>query len=127
MMTMTVEQLNDAVRNNYIQIVTDLSRGVKPGQVVKILHNTGKEEVVKIKNSVPFSNGRAKAETYLNQKMKDAGMKVVNARILDTRPGPNGFMLHQLDDGNWYVYKQGRRIAGPFTDMDGASRAAKKQ
>ena len=29
-------------------------------------------------NSTPYSNGRQKAETYLNQRMKDAGVKVEN-------------------------------------------------
>ena len=36
-----------------------------------------------IQNSTSYSNGRAKAETYLNQKMKEAGVKVEN--VMDPR------------------------------------------
>lgn len=44
-----------------------------------------------IQNSAPYSNGRAKAETYLNQKMQDAGVRVENAN--------NQFVIRETSKG----------------------------
>ena len=41
-----------------------------------------------------YSNGRQKAETYLNQKMAEAGVKVENAKIVHVEKNRGGFSVY---------------------------------
>lgn len=98
----------------------------------------GASEDVRIKalsitNSTPYSNGRQKAETYLNQRMKDAGVRVENA-ARSKKFGRYEFVTKdnsRSDKGSyveWEVYRDGSIIAeGDASDDAAALRQARAE
>lgn len=70
-MKISLERLNDYIRQGIIQLVDDV-KSITPGQKIQIKHNTGKVETIEVTNASPFQNGRSRAEQEIGHKIENA-------------------------------------------------------